>query len=321
MLDIRKEVAESKKIAIAGHVRPDGDCAGSTLAMYLFLKKHFPEKEIDWYLESFSSAFYLLEGMDKAKEELADDVDYDTVILIDTSDIERIGVVKTAFEKAEKTIVIDHHISNNGFGTVSYVEPDASSASEMVFHILGKENLDLPMAEAVFLGIICDTGVLQYSNATKSTFEVTGALVEMGVRSSKIIDKIFYQKTFEQNQLLGRVLMQSQLMLDGKCIISAVSKAEMDEFGITSKDFEGIVSQLRNTKGVEVAILLYEMEDGVHKASFRSNEGCDVNKIAGAFGGGGHVKASGATITGPIWEVIARLMQEVEIGLKEFEGC
>lgn len=320
MLNIRKEVAESKKIAIAGHVRPDGDCAGSTLAMYLYLKKNFPEKEIDWYLESHNPEFHLLKGMDEAKENL-EEKDYDTVIVIDTSDIERIGVVRSAFDKAEKTIVIDHHISNNGFGTISFVKPDASSASEMVFHILGKENLDLPMAEAVFLGIICDTGVLQYSNATCSTFETAGALVEMGVRSNKIIDKIFYQKTYEQNLLLGRVLLQSQLMLDGKCIFSAVSKAEMDEFGITSKDFEGIVSQLRNTKGVEVAILLYEMEAGVHKASFRSNEGCDVNKIAGAFGGGGHVKAAGATITGPIWEVIARIMQEVEIGLKEFEGC
>lgn len=318
--DIRKELENSRKIAIAGHVRPDGDCAGSTLSMYLYLRKNFPEKEIDWYLESFNPEFFLLSGMENAKESL-ENKDYDTVILIDTSDIERIGVAAEAFNRAEKTIVIDHHISNNGFGTVSYVEPEASSASEMVYNLLPKEELDIEIAEALYLGIICDTGVLQYSNAKKSTYEAAGALVEMGVRSSTIIDKIFYQKTFAQNQLLGRVLLQSQLMLDGRCIISAVSKAEMDEFGITPKDFDGIVSQLRNTRGVEVAILLYEMEEGVHKVSFRSSEGCDVNRIAGAFGGGGHVKAAGATITGPVWEVIARIMQEVETGLKEFENC
>lgn len=321
MLDIRKEVETSKKIAIAGHVRPDGDCAGSTLAMYLYLKKTFPEKLIGWYLESFNPSFYSLKGMEEVKETLEEDRDYDTVILIDTSDIERIGVVKNLFEKAEKTIVIDHHLSNPGFGTISYIRPEASSASEMVYDLLGEDQVDVAMAEAIYLGIISDTGVMQYSNTTRSTLEAVGVLLEKGVRSTKIIDQIFYQRTYDQNLLLGRVLLQSQLMLDGQCIISAVSKEEMDQFGITPKDFEGIVSQLRNTKGVEVAVLLYETQEGVHKASFRSNEGCDVNKIAGVFGGGGHIKAAGATITGPIWEVIARIMLEVEKGMKEFESC
>ncbi len=321
MLDIIKELKDSQSIAIAGHVRPDGDCVGSTLAMYFYLKKEFPEKNLQLYLEDFAENFNLISGTEYAQKELIEGESYDTIILIDCSTIDRIGVVGEMFQTVDKTIVIDHHVSNNGFGTVSFVDGNKSSASEMVYDIIGAENLDIPMAEALYLGIISDTGVLQYSNATRSTYEATGRLVEMGINFSKIIDRIFYEKTFEQNQLLGRVLLQSQLMLDGKCILSAVSKEEMDEFGIVPKDFEGIVSQLRNTKGVEVAILLYEAEDGVHKASFRSSEGCNVNKIASAFGGGGHVKAAGATITGPIWEVIARIMMEVEKGLKEFEGC
>lgn len=312
MLNIEKELKEAKNIGVAGHVRPDGDCVGSATAIYLYLKKIFPQKNIDLYLESFNPAFHLLDACKDAKEIIAPEAKYDGFVVVDCADVERIGVAKEAFLNAEKKLVIDHHISNKGYGDVFCIEPDASSACEVIYGLLDADKVDKEIAQSLYMGMIHDTGIFQYSNTSKKTLEVAANLIEKEIDTARIIDETFYQKTFEQNQLLGRMLVASELMLDGKCIVSVAEREEMDAYGVTSKDFEGIVNQLRITKGVEVAILMYELEPGLFKVSFRSNHNADVNKIASAFGGGGHVKAAGCEIPGPKWEAIARLMQEVE---------
>lgn len=318
MLDLEKELKEVASIGVAGHVRPDGDCVGSATAIYGYLRKLFPEKKIDLYLESFNPSFAFLDGAKDAKEEIAPDASYEAFVVVDCSEEERIGVAREAFLKAEKKIVIDHHISNNGYGDISFVDGDASSACEMVFRLISPEKLDKQIAEAIYLGMVHDTGIFQYSNTSKATLEAAAVLVSKDIDTTRIIDETFYQKTYEQNLLLGRVLLASQLMLDGKCILSAVSHEEMEAYGVVPKDFEGAVNQLRVTKGVEVAVLMYEIEPGTYKVSFRSNKGADVNKIASAFGGGGHAKAAGCSIAGPQWEAIARIIREVEKGLEEF---
>ncbi len=315
MLDIRKELESAKTIGIAGHVRPDGDCVGSAAAVYGYLKLLFPEKRIDLYLEAFNEAFLFLKGVGEARRTLDETVSYDGFVVVDCAAPERIGVAGEAFKKAGRTVVIDHHISNPGYGDVFWVDADASSTSEMVYRLIDKKLLNKDLAESIYMGIVHDTGVFQYSNTSKETLEAAAFLVEQGIDSARIIDETFYQKTYEQNLLLGRTLLASQLMLDGRCIVSAVSREEMELYGIVPKDFEGIVNQLRITKGVEVAVLMYEIEPGVHKVSFRSNKEADVNKIAEKFGGGGHVKAAGCSIEAPVWEAIARIVQAIEAEL------
>ena len=320
MLDIEKELKEVTSIGVAGHVRPDGDCVGSATAIYGYLRKLFPEKKIDLYLEGFPSSFGFLDGAKKAKRTIEPEAVYEAFVVVDCADEARIGVAHDAFWQAKKKIVIDHHVSNNGYGDISFVDGNASSTSEMVYRLIAPERLDEKIAESLYLGIVHDTGIFQYSNTSKETLEAAAVLVSKGINTARIIDETFYQKTYEQNLLLGRTLIASQLMLDGRCILSAVSHEEMESFGVKPKDFEGVVNQLRITKGVEIAILMYEFEPGTYKVSLRSNKGADVNKIAAAFGGGGHVKAAGCYIAGPQWEAIARLVQEVEKGLEEFFG-
>lgn len=320
MLDIERELKEVREIGVAGHIRPDGDCVGSATAVYGYLRKLFPEKTIDLYLESFNPSFSFLDGAEEARQTIGSEASYEAFIVVDCADEARIGVARDAFWKAKKKIVIDHHVSNNGYGDISFVDGDASSTCEMVFRLIGPEGLDKQLSESLYLGMIHDTGIFQYSNTSRATLEAAAVLVSTGIDTARIIDETFYQKTYEQNQLLGRVLLASQLFLDGRCILSAVSHEEMEAFGVTAKDFEGVVSQLRITKGVEIAVLMYEIEPGNYKVSFRSNKGADVNRIASVFGGGGHVKASGCNIAGPQWEAIARIMQEVEKGLEEFFG-
>lgn len=320
MLDIAKELKEVMRIGVAGHISPDGDCVGSATAVYGYLKKLFPNKTIDLYLESFNPSFGFLDGADEARQEIRPEAFYDAFIVVDCADEARIGIAREAFWKSEKKIVIDHHVSNNGYGDISFVDENASSACEMVFRLIAPERLDKQIAESLYLGMAHDTGIFQYSNTSEATLEAASVLISKGIDTARIIDETFYQKTYEQNLLLGRVLLASQLFLDGRCILSAVSREEMDAFGVSSGDFEGIVNQLRITKGVEVAVLMYEKEPGRFKVSLRSNKGADVNKIAAVFGGGGHVKAAGCYVAGPQWEAIARVVQEVEKGLEEFFG-
>ena len=128
----------------------------------------------------------------------------------------------------------------------------------------------------------------------------------------QIIDETFYQKTYMQNQILGRCLLECIMVLDGRCIVSAVSQKTLEFYGASSKDLDGVIEQLRITKGVEVAILLYEIATQEYKVSMRANGDVDVSKIAIYFGGGGHKKAAGCTLNGSYYDVINNLTKLIE---------
>ena len=141
-----------------------------------------------------------------------------------------------------------------------------------------------------------------------------------GLNVSSIIDDSFYRKTYTQNQILGRCLLESMLVLDGKVVVSALSRKMMAFYGATSEDLDGIIDQLRVTKGVEVAILIHETGEQIYKVSLRSNGKINVNTICSYFGGGGHVKASGCTMSGSLHDVINNLTEHIEKQIKEIGG-
>ncbi len=150
--------------------------------------------------------------------------------------------------------------------------------------------------------------------------QVAGAMMAKGINFSRIIDESFYRKTYVQNQIMGRAVLESVLFLDGKCIFSVVRKQDMDFYGVIASDLDGIVDQLRITEGVEVAIFLHEMENHVYKVSMRSNNIVNVSKIAAYFGGGGHVRAAGCTMSGSVHDVINNLSAHIEQQMKEQEA-
>ena len=141
---------------------------------------------------------------------------------------------------------------------------------------------------------------------------VAAALMEKGVPFTRIIEDAFFKKTYVQNQIMGRTLTESIMLLDKQCIVGIVRKKVMDFYGLTTGDMDGIVSQLKNTEGVHVAIFLYELEPQVFKVSLRSDELVDVSKIAAVFGGGGHVCAAGCTMSGSPYDVINNLTLYIE---------
>lgn len=312
MEKITSKLEGIKTAAIAGHVRPDGDCVGACMGLYLYLKENYPQIETDLYLEQPKDSFSFLKGLDEVKTEYDESKSYDVFFVLDTSEKNRIGVALPGFEATRRTICIDHHISNKGFASENIICPDASSASEVLYTLLEEEQVTKSVAEAVYMGIAHDTGVFQYSCTSPETMRIAAKLMEKGIDFSKIIDKTFYEKTYIQNQILGRCLMESIMVMDGKCIIGVVRRRDMDFYHVEPKDLDGIVQQLRVTKGVEAAVFLYEVKSQEFKVSLRSNGKVDVNEAASYFGGGGHVMAAGCTLHGSVYDVINNLTRALE---------
>lgn len=317
MKKILEEVKPTDQIAISGHVRPDGDCVGACMGLYLYLKKALPDADVNVYLEKPADIFSCIKGIEEVKTDCSADRVFDVCIAVDTVP-DRLGDAAKYFETAKKTINIDHHISNaNGSGRVNYINPNASSACELVYELLDEELIDAEIAKAIYIGVVHDTGVFQYSNTTPHTLETAAKLISYGFDFSKLIDDTFYEKTYVQNQILGRALLESFVFLDGKCIVSVIDKKTMDFYHVVPKDMDGIVSQLRITKGVDCAIFLYQTGAQEYKVSLRSNGIVDVAAVASYFGGGGHVRAAGCTMKGTYRDCINNLALHIERQLKE----
>lgn len=310
---ILDEIKDAKIIGIAGHLRPDGDCVGSGMALYHYLKNNIgQDRTVDLYLEPVPEHFSVINGIEEIKHSNESQITYDLFITLDSSSLDRLGFAQEYFNQAKRTINIDHHISNTNFAQINHVIPDASSTCEVLFELLEEDKIDLIIAEALYMGLIHDTGVFKHSNTTEKTMNIAGRLISKGVPFSSMIDETFYRKNYVQNQILGRCLLESMLILDGKCIVSSVSRKMLDFYHAVPSDLDGIVDQLRITEGVEVAILIYESNTQEYKISMRSNGPVDVRKIAAYFGGGGHIKAAGCTMQGSIYDVINNIALHIE---------
>lgn len=321
MKNVLEECSHAKTIAIGGHIRPDGDCVGSCMGLYLYLKKTLPGVTVDVFLEKPRDIFNCIQNVDLIKnaEEYKEHTPYDVFFVLDCN-LDRLGASKEIFDKAKKRVNIDHHISNTGCGDVNYIMPQASSTSELIYDLTDSRFYDIEIAKALYIGIIHDTGVFQYSNTSQSTLQAAGQLISYGFDFPKLIDETFFEKTYIQNQILGRALLESILFMDGKCIASVIDKKGMDFYGVTSADLDGIVNQLRYTKGVDCAIFLYEVEPLCYKVSLRSGGLVDVASVAQYFDGGGHVRAAGCTMNGTSYDVINNLSNQIAKQLENNES-
>ena len=300
------EVSDAASVAISGHIRPDGDCVGSVMGLYLYLKKELPKAEIDIYLDKPADIFDCISHIEDIKSEFNTNKIYDVFFVLDCED-DRLGNARPLFESARKRINIDHHISNKGCGDVRIVEPDRSSTAELLYDLMRPEMIDIEVATALYIGIIHDTGVLRYSNTSPRTLRIASELIKFGFNFSDIIQKTFYEKTYVQTQIMGRAVLESVRFMHNRCIVSMVSRRMMDFYQVTPQDLDGIVNQLLAVKGVECAIFMYEIRTLEYKISMRSKGRVDVAGVAMRFGGGGHVRAAGCTMNGTYHDNINNL--------------
>lgn len=308
-------ISGASTIAIAGHIRPDGDCIGSCMGLYNYLIENFQQVDVDVYLQEIPDRFKFIKNSEKIISNAEIDKKYDLFIVLDSSDIDRLGEFQKYFDEADRTFCIDHHISNNHYADEDVVVDNVSSASEVLYELMDEDKISEAVAECIYMGIVHDSGVFKYPNTSKRTMAIAGKLMEKGIPFTKIIDDTFYTKSYVENQILGRALVESVLFFDGRCIVASISKQTQDFYGITSDDMGGIVEQLRVTKDVECAIFMYETEPLKYKVSLRSKEIVDVSKIATYFGGGGHIRAAGFNLAGNFHDVVNNISEQIALQL------
>ena len=304
-----------KSVALGGHIRPDGDCVGSCMGLYLYLREQYPQIETDVYLEYIPQSYRFIRNTEDVRSEIRPGQVYDLFICLDCGDEERLRFSAPLFADAPQTCCIDHHASNRSFADYNEIVADASSTSELVYHLLDKEKISRSCAEALYMGIAHDTGVFRYSCTRPETMEAAAELLRKGINGSEIIEKTFYEKTYVQNQLLGLALLESILILDKRCIVTWITKKNMAFFKALPSDMDGIVNQLKQTKDMEGALFLYETETQLFKVSLRSRDKVDVSKIATYFGGGGHVRAAGFTMAGTVHDVVNNVSHQIALQL------
>lgn len=203
-MKLEEQLYDVKRVAIAGHVKPDGDCVGSTLAVYNYIRKYHPEMEVELHLEPIPNIFKFLANADKIDSSYIEKEPYDLFIALDCGDEKRLGNAVKYFHAAKRTFCVDHHISNQSFADANYIFPEASSTCELVYELIDEEKITKEIAECIYVGIVHDTGVFQYSCTSAKTMNIAGRLMEMGIDFSRIVDKTYYEKTYEQNRIWVR---------------------------------------------------------------------------------------------------------------------
>ena len=304
-------IADADTIVISGHVRPDGDCIGSTLGCRHYIAANYPEKQVSVYLESFLEAFAVLPDTDVISREYPDRDDIDLFISLDAASEDRLGDARKYLTCAKKTLCIDHHVSNPGFADVNIIEPQASSACEVLCKLLDPQKITYGTAQCLYTGIVHDTGIFQYASTSPETMRIAASLMEYGIDHNLLIDETFNLKTYAQNRIMGKCLDSARLYLDGKVIYTALSAQDLTDYQVETKHLDGIAAMMRQTRGVLVSVFMYPLPDGRYKVSFRSN-GTDVSCVAARHGGGGHVRAAGCDMAGTEEEIRTLLLQDLK---------
>lgn len=316
--DISKSILNSNKIGITYHASPDGDAVGSALALLNALRK----LKKDAYLISKDTLSDNLKFL-PLSEEATGKVDTPlenttTVVVLDCGNFERISANLKNFK--DKIINIDHHISNDYYGDENYVDDSAAATAEIVFELLEymginfeEESEDiLKIGQCLYTSLVTDTGAFRHSNVTFKTHTIAAKLKKVGVNNTLIHQNLFDNKSFEKVRLIGKALNNMELLLDKKVALIQIPKSYAEELGVELQDTSDIISFGLQIKGVEVAVLIKEIENG-SKASLRSKSDFDVRNIAESLGGGGHVKAAGITLKGICMdEAKDRILEQIE---------
>ncbi|NJD04621.1 MAG: bifunctional oligoribonuclease/PAP phosphatase NrnA [Ruminiclostridium sp.] len=284
----------SRKIAILPHISADGDALGSSLALALALAQL--GKSVKVILEEdIPQVYNFLPGRHMSEVYALKETSYDTVVALDTGDTDRLGKRLEIFRCANVTINIDHHNTNSGFAFHNYVSTDSSAVGEIIFSLVKMMgvNPDQDISTCLYVAIITDTGGFRYSNTTPLTHRTAAELIENGINVAGISQLVFDSTSYEKVRLLGSAIQALELLENGKVALISLTDDMLRSTGAKEEECDGIVNIGRNIRGVEVAAMLRQWENGEIKVNLRSSSKVDVSAIASSYGGGGHKKAAG----------------------------
>jgi phosphoesterase RecJ-like protein len=313
------ELRAADKLLLTTHENPDGDALGSLLAMQWILEQLGKDSLMYMSPDEFPLPWeYRAWTFDKRLVgSPPDDVAERTIVFLDCGNIDRMPVDFLQVEGLH-ILNIDHHHDNTRFGTVNLVCPVASSTAEMVWRIAKELDVEITerIADALYTGLVTDTGRFMYENATATSHRMAAELIEAGVEPHQVYRRLFENLPFRRVQLLQRALSSVERLDDGVITIAHLEKDDYAETGAFETDSEGVVDHMRAVEGTAVAVLvrdlLSEDRNGMRKVSLRATDGSvDVSRIARAFGGGGHPQAAGFSTPLPYPELVERLRELV----------
>ena len=310
-----------KRFFVAGHLHPDGDSLGCTLAVTSLLER-MGKKVYAYCAPAVGADLQFLPGLPKIHvDKLPKKADFDTVILLECSDRKRGGDLEFILQNARTLVNIDHHLVSDAYGHVNHIDSGASSTAEIIFQLFEESGGEfLPTTDEatnLYTGVVTDTGRFVHSNTTAEALRVASALVALGANITQINQVIYFTKPYIELKLQGRALEKMQLHLDNKYSEIILTQHDFDTFGATPAQTQGIVSQPTMIPGVDVSALIKEEPDKV-SVNLRSRGAVDVSKIAQTFGGGGHARAAGFKVTGKsVNQVAAELTTVVADVLKK----
>ena len=297
----------SETVAIFTHIRPDGDCLGSALALGIALENE--GKKVDYYCPSqINESFMFLPNIKRFNKPKLKK--YDLAIAVDSSDLNRLSQTGEIFCGAKKTIKIDHHISEENYAELNYVYR-LPSTCEIIYDLLKQMKLPITkdIALALYSGVSSDTGCFIHSNTTSNTHKVASELIDLGADFYKENYWLFKYKTLGQVELIKCAYNNMSFLENGKIVFVYVKIKDLEKCKLTNLDSYILVDNFVGIKGVDLTVVLTEDTPNFYFVSFRGNDKIRCDKIANVFGGGGHVNASGCKIRGTIQNIKNRIIK------------
>lgn len=307
-------IKSSKNILIISHINPDGDTLGSMCGLYSAILDNYKKKCDMMSISKIPDVYSFLPHLNEVKniEDYDKSREYDLVINVDVASLDRICDAKTLFDKAKFRVNIDHHKTNNAYGDLNFINPDASSTGEVLFNCFSEMGwrVNLDAAICLYTAILTDTGSFRFDNTKPLTFDTAGKLVEIGVQPSDIYKKVYESDSKTLVMFQAHCISKAKFLDNDKIAYTIVYKKDMEKFSAGDDCMEGLTEKLRAIVTTRIAFVAKEMKNGGTKISMRSKF-ADVAEICEIFGGGGHKFAAGCTIKAPVEEAVRKVLEEI----------
>jgi len=289
----------AEQIVLACHQGPDGDALGSMLALALALRKRGRETVASWGSDPFvlPRHYAFLPGLDLLSPPSDVPATPELMVTFDCGSIERLGTLEASGRGAKQLVVIDHHVSNDSFGTINLIDPDVAASAVVTYKLIGEMGipLDRDIAVCLYTGILTDTGSFKYRNTTPEIHHIAADLLSYGIAHDDIARLVYDTHPVGFLKLLALGLERAEVVPGASMIWTWMTQADLERTGVEMEDTEALIDVIRTADVAEVACVLKELRDGTYKVSMRSKGGVDVGAICSSFGGGGHAFAAGFT--------------------------
>jgi phosphoesterase RecJ-like protein len=305
-------IADASRVTLVCHVNPDGDALGSTLGLHHVLRAAGVDS-----VASFPSPFVVaphyreLPGLDLLTPPQLVDLEPEVLVTFDCGSLDRLGELETSAKAAGELVVVDHHASNERYGTINVIDVDAAASGVLVRRLISR--LDLPLtrdaAICLYAALVCDTGRFQYESTTCEVFGLAQELADYELPISSLSRTLFEEHRFAYLQLVADVLGGAQLVPDKRFVWAKVTQEDLVRHDVSFEEVEGLIDLVRRTREADVSCVLKEAADGAWRVSLRSLGAVDVCKIAEREGGGGHRLAAGFTSDDPADVVVGRILE------------